>query len=123
MRCAVALLRPWALAMVRVLQWVAPGGLVWVVACTPVGSIGHPPAPAGCDLGEGTRAALQETLAPEDHGETTDAHLLSDPAVGQAIGGEEGDPSPEGDSLGSVQGTDPGFQRSALLGRYWEGIS
>ena len=89
----------------------------------PVGSVGHPPAPAGCDLGEGTRAALEETLAPEHDGGTTDAHLSGNPAIGHTVGGEEGDPGPEGDALGSVLGTDPGFQRSALLGRYREEIS
>ena len=90
----------------------------------PVGSIGHPPAPAGCDLGEGTRAALQETLAPEGDGGTTNSHLSGNPAIGHAGSGEEeGDLSPEGDALGSALGTDPGFQRSALLGKYWERIS
>jgi adenine-specific DNA-methyltransferase len=34
MRWMVALLTPWDRAMVRVLQWVAPGGFVWVVAAT-----------------------------------------------------------------------------------------
>ena len=34
MRCTVAALTPWARAMVRQLQWVAPGGVVWVVAAT-----------------------------------------------------------------------------------------
>jgi hypothetical protein len=34
MRATVALLTPKASAIVRVLQWVAPFGVVWVVACT-----------------------------------------------------------------------------------------
>ena len=128
MRCTVALLRPWALAMVRVLQSVGCSGGFGLGSglhhlVHPVGSVGHPPAPAGCDLGEGTRAALEETLAPEHDGGTTDAHLSGNPAIGHTVGGEEGDPGPEGDALGSVLGTDPGFQRSALLGRYREEIS
>ena len=81
------------------------------------------PAGPGRVLGEGTRAALEETLAPEHDGGTTDAHLSGNPAIGHTVGGEEGDPGPEGDALGSVLGTDPGFQRSALLGRYREEIS
>jgi len=34
MRCTVAGLTPWALAIVRQLQCVSPGGTVWVVAAT-----------------------------------------------------------------------------------------
>ena len=34
MRCTVAGLTPWALAIVRQLQCVSPGGVVWVVAAT-----------------------------------------------------------------------------------------
>ncbi len=107
MRCTVALLRPWALAMVRVLQWVAQGGLVWVVACTT----------------SFTRSALQETLAPEDDGGTADAHLSGNPAIGHTVGGQKGDTGSKGDAFGRVLGPDSGFQGSTLLRVYWEGIS
>ena len=89
----------------------------------PFGSISDPPAPAGRDLGEGTRATLPEALAPEDDGGTTDMHLSGVPAIRQTISGKADDPGPEDDALGSVLGTDPGFQGSTLLGGYGQGIS
>jgi len=88
-----------------------------------LGSIGDPPAPARCDLGEGVRAALQEALAPEDDGATTEPTSRAIRLLGKAIGGKEGNPGPEGDASRSVLGTDPGILGPALLGRYREGIS
>ena len=88
-----------------------------------LGAIGDPSAPAWSDLGEGARATLHEASAPEDDGGTTDVQFSGNPAIRKAIGGKEGNPGPEGDALGSVLGTDPGFQGSTFFGRYWEGIS
>ena len=88
-----------------------------------IGSISHSPAPASRDLSEGTRAALQEALAPEDNGGTADTHLPGDPAIGQAVGSEEADLGPDDGALRGVLGADPGYQGSALIASHRKGIT
>ena len=81
----------------------------------PVGRLGHRSTPSGGGLGEGAGATLLEPPSPQERGGATDTRLLSDPAVGQAIGGQKDELGSEGHTLRSTLSTDPGFESAARV--------
>ena len=87
-RWTVAGLTPWAAAIVRQLQWVAPGGVVWSVASTMAlmrsALDRRLAAPSRGRLGQRRRAAVGEAGPPQDDRRAADAELVGDAVVGGA---------------------------------------
>jgi hypothetical protein len=77
-------------------------------------------ASAGQNRSDSFGATLQEALTPKDNGGTTDARFSCDTDIGQTFRGKEDDLRPEGNALGCIVGTNPGFQGASLIKGYWE---
>ena len=85
-----------------------------------LGGICHRMTSTGQNRGERIGTTSQESLTPKDDGGTADANLSGDLDIGHSISSQKGDLRPERNALGSIMGTNPGFQSAPLFDRHWE---
>src|SRR5207302_6967085 len=97
MRCTVEIDKPEALAIERVLQWVAAAGIVSNVVVTTSAIFSSPilrGAPGAGLIGKAVQPFGGEPLAPSRHRDAGDPKLLGDREIGRAIGRQKHDPGP-----------------------------
>src|ERR1700730_1621261 len=97
MRCTVEIDKPEALAIERVLQWVAAAGLLSNIVVTTSAIFSSPILRGGPRAGLSGKAVQPcggEPLAPSRHRDAGDPKLLGDRQIGRAIGRQKYDLGP-----------------------------